>query len=167
MRSGSVASSWSIACEPLVPVPLVGFELALLVVVEVEQELRVSDTSPAVSATRFFCSSRIVLIAVASCSARLASGDPGPLGELPPSLLQVRQQLLDVAARRPRGASPGSRDRRPCRPVGSRAVSSRSSVFSLGLAAVGAQGASCAWLELDPAGRDRDQFLVQPGGPGP
>ena len=38
MRSGSEASSWPIA-QTLLPVPLVGFELPLLIVVEIEHEL--------------------------------------------------------------------------------------------------------------------------------
>src|SRR5271157_557327 len=48
--------------------------------------------------------------------------------------------------------------------VGSRAFSSRSRVFISASPSIGAQGVF-PLAQLDPAGRDRDQFLVQPGRP--
>ena len=104
-------------------------------------------------------------MAVASCSARLASSDAGTLGELPAPLLQVRQQLLRCRAPR--------RSRSLAWITGSTPVRSRRQQggfeevegLQLGLAAVGGQ-ALLALAQLDPAGGDRDQLLVQPGGPG-
>ena len=84
--------------EAFIPVPLVGFELALLVVVEIEQELRVFELPGGLG--------HPLLLLFQNRShgggfllRPLGQGDPGPFGELLAPLIQVRQELLDVARR--------------------------------------------------------------------
>ena len=82
--------------KAFIPVPLVGFELSLLVVIEIEQELRVFVLRGGFGHSLFLLfqnrshGSCLLLRPLGQCN-------PGSLGELLAPSIQVRQELLDVA----------------------------------------------------------------------
>ena len=84
--------------EAFIPVPLVGFELALLIVVKIQHQLWVFELPGGLR--------HALLLLFEDRPHRggflfrpLGQGDVSPLGEILPPQFQVRQQFLDVPRR--------------------------------------------------------------------
>src|SRR5208283_1126727 len=148
--------------KALIPMPLVGFKLALLVVVEIEQELRVFVLRGGFGHPRFLLFQNRPH---GSCLLLrpLGQRETGAFGEFPPTFLQVWEQLRDI----PRRGDPELLLNHGIDAFGSRRQKrgfEEVEGLQLGRSAVGAEPL-LALAQLAPACGDRDQFLMQSRSP--